>query len=99
MKFGIALARLNPAFHVEATLEAVHLRFRPILMTSIAFILGVLPLVVSSGAGSASQRAIGTAVIGGMITAVVLGGFLVQREGARLVAEQEERLRKRAAGR
>ncbi|MDO9217657.1 MAG: efflux RND transporter permease subunit, partial [Lacisediminimonas sp.] len=62
---------------VEATLEAVHLRFRPILMTSLAFILGVLPLVVASGAGSASQRAIGTGVMGGMITATVLAVFLV----------------------
>ena len=57
--------------------EAVHLRFRPILMTSIAFILGVLPLVVSSGAGSASQRAIGTGVMGGMITATLLAIFFV----------------------
>ncbi len=62
---------------IEATLEAVHLRFRPILMTSIAFILGVLPLVVASGAGSASQRAIGTGVMGGMITATVLAVFFV----------------------
>jgi len=62
---------------VQATLEAVHLRFRPILMTSIAFILGVLPLVVSTGAGSASQRAIGTGVMGGMITATVLAVFFV----------------------
>ena len=62
---------------IEATLEAVHLRFRPILMTSIAFILGVLPLVVSSGAGSASQRAIGTGVMGGMITATFLAIFFV----------------------
>jgi multidrug efflux pump len=62
---------------VEATLTACHLRFRPILMTSIAFILGVLPLVVSSGAGSASQRAIGTGVMGGMITATVLAVFFV----------------------
>jgi multidrug efflux pump len=62
---------------IEATLKAVHLRFRPILMTSIAFILGVLPLVVSSGAGSASQRAIGTGVMGGMITATVLAVFFV----------------------
>ncbi|WBS01738.1 efflux RND transporter permease subunit [Pseudoduganella sp. SL102] len=61
----------------EATLEAVHLRFRPIIMTSLAFILGVLPLVVASGAGSASQRAIGTGVMGGMITATVLAVFLV----------------------
>ncbi|NUZ04525.1 efflux RND transporter permease subunit [Piscinibacter koreensis] len=62
---------------VDATLRAVHLRFRPILMTSIAFILGVLPLVVSSGAGSASQRAIGTGVMGGMITATVLAVIFV----------------------
>jgi predicted RND superfamily exporter protein len=62
---------------IEATLQAVHLRFRPILMTSIAFILGVLPLVVSSGAGSASQRAIGTGVMGGMITATLLAIFFV----------------------
>jgi multidrug efflux pump len=62
---------------VEATLRACHLRFRPILMTSLAFILGVLPLVVSSGAGSASQRAIGTGVMGGMITATVLAVFFV----------------------
>ena len=62
---------------IEATLEAVHLRFRPIIMTSLAFILGVLPLVIATGAGSASQRAIGTGVMGGMITATVLAGFLV----------------------
>jgi multidrug efflux pump len=62
---------------IEATLEACHLRFRPILMTSFAFILGVLPLATASGAGSASQRAIGTGVMGGMITATVLAVFLV----------------------
>jgi multidrug efflux pump len=62
---------------VEATLEAVHLRFRPILMTSLAFILGVFPLVIASGAGSSSQRAIGTGVMGGMITATLLAVFLV----------------------
>ena len=62
---------------IEATLKAVHLRFRPILMTSIAFIFGVLPLVISSGAGSASQRAIGTGVMFGMITATVLAVFFV----------------------
>jgi multidrug efflux pump len=62
---------------IEATLEAVHLRFRPIIMTSLAFILGVLPLVVATGAGSASQRAIGTGVMGGMITATLLAVFLV----------------------
>jgi multidrug efflux pump len=62
---------------MTATLEAAKLRFRPIIMTSLAFILGVLPLVIASGAGSASQRAIGTGVMGGMITATVLAVFLV----------------------
>jgi multidrug efflux pump len=62
---------------VEAVLEAAHLRFRPILMTSLAFILGVLPLVLASGAGSASQRAIGTGVMGGMISATALAVFFV----------------------
>ncbi|QJE00987.1 efflux RND transporter permease subunit [Massilia forsythiae] len=61
----------------EAALEAAHLRFRPIIMTSLAFILGVLPLVIASGAGAASQRAIGTGVMGGMITATALGVFFV----------------------
>ncbi|RZA23520.1 MAG: multidrug efflux RND transporter permease subunit, partial [Lysobacteraceae bacterium] len=54
---------------MDAAIEAAHLRFRPIIMTSLAFILGVLPLVIAGGAGSASQRAIGTGVMGGMITA------------------------------
>jgi multidrug efflux pump len=62
---------------IEATLQAIRLRFRPILMTSLAFILGVLPLVIATGAGSASQRAIGTGVMGGMITATVIAVFLV----------------------
>ena len=61
----------------QATLKAVRLRFRPIIMTSLAFILGVLPLVIASGAGSASQRAIGTGVMGGMIAATVLAVFFV----------------------
>jgi multidrug efflux pump len=62
---------------VEAVLAAAHLRFRPIIMTSMAFILGVLPLVVATGAGSASQRAIGTGVMGGMITATSLAVLFV----------------------
>lgn len=61
----------------EATLEACRLRFRPILMTSIAFILGVLPLVISTGAGANGRQAIGTSVMGGMIAATVLAVFLV----------------------
>ncbi|MET0321169.1 MAG: efflux RND transporter permease subunit [Duganella sp.] len=61
----------------EATLQAVHVRLRPILMTSIAFGLGVLPLAISSGAGSGSQNAIGVGVLGGMLTATFLGIFFV----------------------
>lgn len=57
----------------EATLEAAHLRFRPILMTSFAFILGVLPLAISTGAGANARHSIGTGVIGGMVFATVLG--------------------------
>ncbi|MBZ8138658.1 multidrug efflux RND transporter permease subunit [Rubrivivax gelatinosus] len=60
---------------VESALEAAHLRFRPIIMTSMAFILGVLPLAISSGAGSSSQNAIGTGVMGGMLTATLLSVF------------------------
>ena len=62
---------------VEAALEASRLRLRPILMTSMAFILGVMPLAVSNGAGSASQHAIGTGVIGGMLTATFFAIFLI----------------------
>ena len=62
---------------IEATLEAVRIRLRPILMTSFAFILGVLPLVISTGAGSGSQHSVGTGVMGGMIAATVLGIFFV----------------------
>jgi multidrug efflux pump len=62
---------------IESILEAAHLRFRPIIMTSLAFILGVTPLFFASGAGSASQRAIGTGVLSGMITATVLAVLFV----------------------
>jgi multidrug efflux pump len=62
---------------VDAVLAAAHLRFRPILMTSMAFILGVLPLAIASGAGSASQHAIGTGVMGGMASATLLAVFFV----------------------
>ncbi|MGE8051794.1 efflux RND transporter permease subunit [Pseudomonas monteilii] len=75
---------------LTATLEAVRIRLRPVLMTSLAFILGVLPLALSSGAGAGGRQAIGTGVLGGMLAATVLGLFftplfyvLVQRLAAR----------------
>ena len=71
------LRRQQGASLTDAAEEAARLRFRPILMTSFAFLLGVLPLVVATGAGAASRRALGTAVFGGMATATVLGIFVV----------------------
>ncbi|PAT42501.1 efflux RND transporter permease subunit [Vandammella animalimorsus] len=62
---------------LEAALEAAHLRFRPILMTSLAFILGVVPLYLASGASAASQRAIGTPVLWGMLVGTLLSVFFV----------------------
>lgn len=61
----------------EATVEAARMRLRPILMTSVAFILGVLPLAISSGAGANARHSIGTGVIGGMLSATFLGVLLV----------------------
>ena len=62
---------------VEATVNACRLRLRPILMTSLAFMLGVLPLAISSGAGANSRHAIGTGVLGGMLSATVLAIFFI----------------------
>ncbi|MDB5864106.1 MAG: multidrug efflux transporter permease [Betaproteobacteria bacterium] len=62
---------------LEAAVEAAHMRMRPIVMTSMAFGLGVLPLALASGAGSASQNAIGTGVLGGMLAATFLATFLI----------------------
>jgi hydrophobe/amphiphile efflux-1 (HAE1) family protein len=62
---------------VDAAMEAARLRFRPIVMTSLAFILGVLPLATSTGAGSASRHSIGTGVIGGMLAATFIAVFFV----------------------
>jgi multidrug efflux pump subunit AcrB len=62
---------------VEAALEAARMRLRPILMTSLAFVLGVLPLAIAHGAGAGGQTAIGTAVIGGMLSATVLAILFV----------------------
>ena len=62
---------------LDAALEAARIRLRPIIMTSLAFILGVLPLATATGAGSAAQNAIGIGVAGGMIAATVIGIFFV----------------------
>jgi multidrug efflux pump subunit AcrB len=62
---------------MEAAVEAAHMRMRPIVMTSMAFVLGVLPLALANGAGSASQNAIGTGVIGGMLSATFVATFMI----------------------
>jgi multidrug efflux pump subunit AcrB len=61
----------------DAAREGARLRFRPILMTSFAFILGVVPLVIASGAGAASRHALGTSVFGGMLMATICGVMVV----------------------
>jgi multidrug efflux pump len=62
---------------LDAAIEAAKMRLRPILMTSLAFLLGVLPLAIASGAGSASQNSIGTGVIGGTLAATFLATFMI----------------------
>jgi multidrug efflux pump len=62
---------------IDAAVEAAHLRLRPILMTSLAFVLGVLPLAIATGAGSASENAVGRGVIGGMLSATFIAPFLI----------------------
>ncbi|WP_136685453.1 efflux RND transporter permease subunit [Falsirhodobacter xinxiangensis] len=76
VEFAVDLQREGRSL-LEATLEAARLRLRPILMTSFAFILGVLPLATATGAGAGAQNAIGIGVLGGMIAATALGIFLV----------------------
>jgi len=60
---------------LDAALEAARLRLRPIVMTSLAFILGVLPLVKATGAGAATQHSVGTGILGGMLAATLIGVF------------------------
>ena len=96
---------------VAATIEAARLRFRPIVMTSLAFILGVVPLMIASGASAKSQQALGTGVFGGMISATVLTvffvpvffvavmAFFVRRRERRARRAANLRRRKKAAGR
>ncbi|HTH97996.1 MAG TPA: efflux RND transporter permease subunit [Stellaceae bacterium] len=81
----------------DAAIEAARLRLRPIIMTSMAFMLGVLPLALSTGAGSGSQHAIGTGVIGGMLTATFLAPFLIPMFFV-LVSEKLSFGRKKQAG-
>jgi len=82
---------------IEAATEAARLRFRPILMTSFAFILGVYPLVVAGGAGAASRRALGTAVFGGMLTSTFLAVLFVPVFYVLLQGFSERRAARRAA--
>ena len=62
---------------MDAAIAGARLRFRPVMMTSFAFILGLLPLVIATGAGAISRRAVGTPVFGGMIAASVVGIFII----------------------
>lgn len=73
-----AMAKIKEGMPLmEATVEAARLRFRPIIMTSLAFIVGTLPLAISTGAGSASRHIIGTTVVGGMIAATLIGVLFI----------------------
>ena len=76
VEFAVELQRQGRDLH-HAVLEAARLRFRPIIMTSFAFILGVFPMVVSTGAGANARHDIGTCVVGGMLTAVVIGVLII----------------------
>ncbi|EGC09288.1 efflux RND transporter permease subunit [Escherichia fergusonii] len=77
VEFAVEMMQKEGKSPVEAIIEAARMRLRPILMTSLAFILGVLPLVVSHGAGSGAQNAVGTGVMGGMFAATVLAIYFV----------------------
>jgi multidrug efflux pump len=83
---------------VEAALDAARQRLRPILMTSLAFILGVLPLAISTGAGSGGQNAIGTGVVGGMLSATMLTVFYVPMFFVAVLRRLRVRPRSVAAG-
>ncbi|MCL4115644.1 UNVERIFIED_CONTAM: hypothetical protein GTU68_056395 [Idotea baltica] len=76
VEFAVLLRKEGKSIF-DSALEAAKLRFRPIVMTSLAFILGCLPLATSTGAGSASRHSIGTGVVGGMLAATMLATFLI----------------------
>lgn len=86
------LRRQEGANAVDAAIDAARLRFRPIVMTSLAFILGVVPLAISTGAGSASRHSIGTGVIGGMLAATFIATFLIPMF-YRLIAWRQPKIR------
>ena len=96
VEFCVDLRREGKGIY-EAALEASRIRFRPIVMTSLAFILGVAPLAVSTGAGAAARRSIGTGVIGGMLAATFLAVFFVPVFFALIQKVSEFNLRKRPA--
>ena len=73
----VEVAYKNGHSLMDAAVEGARLRLRPILMTSLAFIVGVLPLAVSTGAGANSRIAIGTGIVGGTLTATILGVFMI----------------------
>lgn len=77
VEFAVEMMQKEGKTPIEAIIEAARMRLRPILMTSLAFILGVLPLVISHGAGSGAQNAVGTGVMGGMFAATVLAIYFV----------------------
>jgi multidrug efflux pump len=76
VEFCVVLRRSGRSI-LDSAVEAARLRFRPIVMTSLTFILGVVPLAIATGAGAASQHSIGTGVLGGMVTATALGLLFV----------------------
>ena len=76
VEFAVELRQAGKTLR-DATIEAARLRFRPILMTSFAFIMGVVPMAISTGAGANSRHAIGTGVIGGMLFATILGLLMI----------------------
>jgi len=77
VEFAKDLVQRDGISFVDAAVQAARLRLRPIIMTSLAFTVGVIPLAVATGASSGSKHAIGTGVIGGMVTATVLAVFFV----------------------
>ncbi len=99
VEFAVQLHRAGKSY-MEAAAEAAHLRFRPIIMTSLAFVLGVVPLAISSGAGANSRHSIGTSVIGGMLAATFIATFFIPMFyriislGFSSKARQEERNRR-----